>query len=190
MSRVKFQSGGRLPPLHPGSFTPDQKRTALEISNSFGGKVDGPFSVWIRVPEIAEKACRLITQIRTDGKLERRLFELLVLITARHYKAQFEWSAHESSALREGVSKEVVEAIRTDRVPTFSRRDEQVVYDVVVEINRSGTLSRETFDLALTHFSQELLIELVTAAGSYTMVAILLNAFDAPVPRGRKPRLS
>lgn len=176
--------------LRVADFTPEQRRIALEISSCFGGNLDGPFAIWIRVPEIAEKASRLITLLRTYGKLEKRLFELMVLAVARYYRAQFEWSAHEPMALKAGVSQKLVETIRTGGVPKFTRRDEQTVYDVVAEINETGSLSSKTYDRALREFGQNLLIELVTAEGLYTMVAILLNAFEAPVPSGRRPRLS
>lgn len=176
--------------LRVADFTPEQRRIALEISACFGGNLDGPFAVWIKVPEIAEKASRLITLLRTQGKLERRLFELMVLTVARHYRAQFEWAAHEPMALKEGISEKTVETIRTGGVPKFTRPDEKTVYDVVTEINHTGTLSGETYERALRKFGQDLLIELVTAAGVYTMVAILLNVFEAPVPSGRRPRLS
>jgi len=176
--------------LNVANFTPEQKRIALEISACFGGNLDGPFAVWIRVPEIAEKASRLTTLLRIHGKLERRLFELMVLTVARHYRAQFEWAAHEPMALKEGISEETVETIRTGGVPKFLRQDEQTVYDVVTEINETRTLSRKTYDRALREFGQDLLIELVTATGLYSMVAVVLNVFEAPVPSGREPRLS
>jgi len=190
LARVHVNSGGRLPALNVAEFTPEQRRIALEIATFFGGNLDGPHAIWIRVPEIAEKASRLNTLLRTYGKLERRLFELMVLTVARHYRAQFEWSAHEPMALKEGISAEIVEAIRTGGVPKFARPDEQIVYDVVTEINKTGHVSRKTYDAALRRFGQSLLIELVTAAGLYTMVAILLNVFEAPLPGGRRPRLS
>jgi len=37
------------------------------------------------------------------------------------------------------------------------------------------------------HFGLDLFIELVTAIGFYTMVAMMLNAFDAPVPGDARP---
>jgi hypothetical protein len=48
-------------------------------------------------------------------------------------------------------------------------------------------LSQATYDRGVEHFGLELFIELVTAIGFYTMVAMMLNAFDAPVPGGSRP---
>jgi alkylhydroperoxidase family enzyme len=36
-------------------------------------------------------------------------------------------------------------------------------------------------------FSEQKLVELVSAIGFYSMVAMTLNAFDVPVPGNKKP---
>jgi hypothetical protein len=36
-------------------------------------------------------------------------------------------------------------------------------------------------------FGEQKMVELVAAVGFYVMVAMTLNAFDAPVPGGKKP---
>ena len=40
---------------------------------------------------------------------------------------------------------------------------------------------------ALAALGLDLLIELIAAAGFYTLVAMTLNAFDVPVPGGKRP---
>lgn len=165
-------------------------RIGKEISRAHHGKLDGPFEILIRVPELAEKASRLGTFIRRDGKLDRRLFELMVLAVARSYKAQFEWFKHEPLALKAGISPEVVEAIRTGRVPKLAHEDEKLVYDIVREINDTRTLSQKSYDRAFAMLGQDLLIELIAATGFYSMVATLLNVFDMPLPIGQKLPLS
>jgi len=190
VARVRVNSGGRLPPLDPRTFTDEQKRLAYEISTYYGGKLDGPHAIWFRAPALAKQASRLNNELRTFGKLERRLFELAVLVTARRYSAQFEWCVHEPSALKAGLSRRVVEAIRQGETPIFERPDDEVVYETVSELQREGTLSRATYDRALSELGESPLIELVTVAGFYTMVSFLLNAFDAPLPEGLPPPLS
>jgi len=187
LSRIVVNSGGRLPPLRPEEFSPEQRRLAYEISTFYGGKVDGPHAIWIRSPELAEKTSRLNTQIRTYGKLDRRLFELTVLLAARHYRAQFEWCVHEPSALRAGLSEEALEAIRAGVPPKLRRADEKLTYRVVTEIMETGTLTPQSYGRAIEGFGEERLIEMVTVAGFYTLVAFVLNVFEAPLPPGREP---
>jgi protein-tyrosine-phosphatase len=71
--------------------------------------------------------------------------------------------------------------------PKFTREDERVVYDTITELNETHTLSGLAYDRALAALGLDLLIELIAAAGFYTMVAMTLNAFDAPVPGGKRP---
>jgi 4-carboxymuconolactone decarboxylase len=71
-------------------------------------------------------------------------------------------------------------------VPHFEREDEQIVYDAVTELSESKALSQPSYERARACFGEDLLVELISAAGLYTMIAMLLNAFDAPVPDGAR----
>jgi 4-carboxymuconolactone decarboxylase len=54
-------------------------------------------------------------------------------------------------------------------------------------MNETHTLSQPTYDRAVAALGLDLVIELITSIGFYTMVAIMLNGFDAPVPGGERP---
>jgi 4-carboxymuconolactone decarboxylase len=177
----------RVPYLAPEELTPVQKRIHDEIASVRGGAVKGPFAIWLRNPDIADKANQFGNSLRVNGKLDKRLFELMVLVIARHWSAQYEWYAHEQQALKCGISADVVEALRQRRVPRFERDDERLVYDLVTELQDSKTLSQASYDRGVAAFGLDLMIEFVTAIGFYTMVAVTLNAFDAPVPGGKAP---
>ena len=47
-------------------------------------------------------------------------------------------------------------------------------------------IADETYSRALEHFGLDLLIELVTCIGFYVLVAVMLTAFEAPVPGGAR----
>ena len=78
-----------------------------------------------------------------NGKLDRRLFELMISIVARHWSAQYEWFAHMTRGLDAGLSPEVYESIRTRRVPKFASEQEKLVYDLVNELIETKTVSGE-----------------------------------------------
>jgi 4-carboxymuconolactone decarboxylase len=177
----------RVPDLAPSEMSPEQRRIHDEIASKRHGNVRGPFAIWLRTPAIADRANQFGNAIRVAGKLDKRLFELMVLIVARHWSAQYEWFAHEKQALENGVSPAVVEAIRHGRQPDFAQADEQLIYDLVTELNARKVLSRAGYDRGVAYFGLDLFIELTTAIGFYTMVAMTLNAFDAPVPDGSQP---
>ena len=177
----------RLPALTPDQLSSEQKRLHDAIAGPRGGSVGGPFAVWLRVPRIAEAANRMGNSLRLEGKLDRRLFELAILVIARHWSAQYEWFVHEKAALDAGLARDVVEALRHRAVPSLARDDERLVYDVVTEMHATRTLGQATFDRALAALGPDLLIELISVIGFYTTAAMMINAFDAPVPGGARP---
>ena len=177
----------RVPDIAPEEMTLEQRRVYNEIGGARGGVVRGPFAIWLRNPEIADRANQFGNVFRVGGKLDRRLFELMVIVVARHWSAQYEWFVHEKHAIEAGLAEDVVNAIRTRSQPEFVREDERVVYDIISELNETRTLSEPAYERGLGALGLDLLIELIAAAGFYTMVAMTLNAFDAPVPGGSRP---
>ncbi|HVO92800.1 MAG TPA: hypothetical protein VMT22_08170 [Terriglobales bacterium] len=71
--------------------------------------------------------------------------------------------------------------------PTFTREDERLVYDITTELNTTRSLSEISFNRGMALFGELQMVELVSAVGFYSMVAMTLNAFDVPLPRSEKP---
>jgi 4-carboxymuconolactone decarboxylase len=177
---------GRVASLKPEDLSPEQKKLYDDIAGA-RGRVGGPFGIWLRQPEVADPANRFGNALRLHGKLDKRLFELMTVVVARHWGAQYEWFVHAEAGRKAGLTDDVIEALRTKRKPEFSRDDEQLVYDIVTELSESKHLSDASYKRALDFFGLDLLIELITATGFYTLVAMMLNAFDVDTPDGTRP---
>jgi 4-carboxymuconolactone decarboxylase len=176
----------RLPPIDPDALSPEARKAYDEIVR-VRGQVRGPFAIWLRSPELSEIALAMQDWFPKRARLERRLLELMILVMARQATAQFAWFVHEPQALKAGVSQHVIDAIRERRTPDFDKADERLVYDLTRELQSTSTLSRASYDRALAAFGEEVLVELVSAIGFYAMVAMTLNAFEAPVTKGEPP---
>jgi len=176
----------RVPDLPAGEMSSEQQRLYQEISGP-RGNVGGPFALWIRLPQIADVANRFGNALRLEGKLERRVFELVVLIIARHWGAQYEWFVHEPAAIKAGLAPEIAAAIRNGLEPQYERDDERVAGALTQELLRSQTVSQATYDRTLEFFGLELLIEMITVIGFYTTAAMMINTFDSPVPGAARP---
>jgi 4-carboxymuconolactone decarboxylase len=122
-----------------------------------------------------------------ESRLDKRLMQLLILIMARQGSAQFAWYVHARHAAELGIAADIVEAIRTRNDPRFDHDDDRLVYEIVMELDDTRTLSDASYERALAALGQEQLVELVAAVGFYVMVSMTLNAFDAPVPGGARP---
>lgn len=185
--RRTLRDVSRLPALDPNALTPVQKKLYDEIAGPRGGAVGGPFAVWMRRPEIAARANEFGNALRLDGKLDKRLFELAVLVIARHWSAQYEWFVHEEAARKAGLDDAIIEAIRHGRTPSFAGGNDQLVYDFVKELCETRTVAEQTYERATAALGTDLVIELVTVIGFYTIAAMVINVFDAPVPNGTRP---
>jgi 4-carboxymuconolactone decarboxylase len=174
----------RLTELAPETLTPEQKRVRDAIGAARGGRASGPFGVWLRVPGIADGANHLGNALRSNGKLEKRLFELMVLVNVRHWTAHYAWQVHEEAGREAGLAQDIIDAIRDRRPPDFKREDERLIYDTAKELAETRALSDASYERALKGLGLELLIELVAGCGFYTMVAMTLVTFDIPARGG------
>src|SRR5262245_27009688 len=178
----------RLPEINDNNLSSEQKQMFAEVKR-VRGQVRGPFAVWLRNADLADCTLRLQDLFAARVTLERRLVQLMILVSARLASAQFAWYVHEPHALKEGISHDVIDAIRHRLTPQFDREDERLVYDITLELNATRTLSRAAFDRGMAILGEQKMVELVAAAGFYVMVAMTLNAFEVPVPDGFEPLL-
>jgi 4-carboxymuconolactone decarboxylase len=177
---------GRLPEIDATELSSDQRRIYDEIMR-VRGQVRGPFAVWLRNAELGECALKLQDMFASRAKLEGRLVQLMILVSARLAGAQFAWFVHEPHALKLGIAPEIVAAIRERRTPNFSREDERLVYDITMELQATHSLSAPNYQRGMAMFGEQAMVELVSAVGFYVMVAMTLNAFDVSVPGGKMP---
>lgn len=176
----------RLDPIPVEKMTPEQK-TLHDMMIGTRKQLSGPFGVWLRNPALAESADKVVRALRQDGKLEKRLYELIVLVVVRHWSAQYAWAAHEAPARAAGLTDDVIEAIRARRKPAFAKADEALVYDAVTELLAGKVLGAATYDKLLAQYGLDVTIELISIVGLYSMVSTVLNGFDVPPSDGSRP---
>lgn len=178
----------RLSSLTIDDLNSEQKAALAELQTVLSQNgLGGPFSVWLRMPGIGPKIVDLFVTHRRQGKLDKRLFELMTLVVIRYWSAQFAWWAHGRRARELGISQEIIEAIRNQRVPSIAREDEKLVFDVTTEIMTTRRLGDATYARAKKLLGEAALIELIFVIGFYNMVGITLATFEVPTPDGSKP---
>src|SRR2546430_7115559 len=79
-------------------------------------------------PELARRLQQLGEQLRWGSKLPARLVELAVLIAARRWTCQHEWTMHEKLARKAGLDSALVEAIAEGREPRGLPPEEAPLY--------------------------------------------------------------
>jgi 4-carboxymuconolactone decarboxylase len=167
----------RIADLDPETLTTEQRRVYDDVARVHG-RVSGLWLTELRNPDVAHHFHALYERLGRHPEIGKRLIELMILVVGRNFTAQYMWVQHERQALANGIAPAAVEAIRERRVPAFERDDERIVYELVRELLESNRISQLVFDQALSAFGEKHLVELISAVGLYTMIAMQLNAFD------------
>ena len=171
-------------------MTPAQ-RTMIEhvLSGPRGGQAEGPFNVQLRSPEMGDLAQQFGAATRFATTVPRKLYELAIIITARHWTAQFEWQAHRRGALQAGIAPAVADAIAEGRRPASMPPDETAVYNFATELLETTQVSDATFAATKNLLGERGVVELIHVMGWYGTVSMLLNVDRYPLPDGTTPEL-
>jgi 4-carboxymuconolactone decarboxylase len=181
--------GPRFSKFEMEQLNEQQKRVAERIMKVSSAGLGGPYSILLRSPVLAERYLGMTDYLRFETSLPHRLNELAILIEARLWDAQYEWWAHYPIAMRAGVAPEVAEAIRNGLRPTDMKEDEEIVYDVCIELLRDRNLTDATFERAKKILGEQPTIDLIAVAGFYVMVSSVLIAGRVGIPDGSAPPL-
>ena len=180
----------RFKPLTPETMTPDQKAVADKIMTGPRKGMRGPFSALLRSPELADSAQKVGEYVRFKTSIPPRLNELAILLTARHWTAQYEWYAHHRLAMQAGLSADVAAAIAQGKRPAAMGAEETIVYDFCHEVLDTGQASDASFKAVVEKFGERGAIDLIGVMGYYSLVAMVLNVDRVPIPEGGKAPLA
>ena len=179
----------RLPAIPEQALSPDQNKLIDSIRSGPRGefKMSGPFFCYLHAPAFGELAQKFGAFCRYKTGVPPRLSEFAILVTAQHWKAAYEWAAHEPQALRAGVKQQTIDCLRKGACPQNAPRDEHALYRF-----HQGALPRQEHEDATYKSVNKILgdsatVELVGILGYYAMVAMTLDVFRMPVPAPKPP---
>lgn len=181
--------GNRFKPLTWDQMTPEQQAMTLNLLNGPRRGLGGPFNVMLRSPEMGDLAQKLGEYARFRPAVPAKLRELAIIITARHWTAQYEWYAHRRAAAQAGLSEGIITAIANRRRPAGMQPDEEAVYNFATELLDTKQVGDATFKTAVDRFGEKGIVDIVGVMGYYQMVSMLLNADKYPLPDGVEPEL-
>ncbi|MFZ2737954.1 MAG: carboxymuconolactone decarboxylase family protein [Burkholderiaceae bacterium] len=163
---------------------------AGSAANASTNSVGGPFNVFLRSPELGDLLQKMGSYLRFKSCLGMRLNELAILMTARHWTAQYEWFAHQRLALQAGLSPDIAEAIAQGQRPSAMQADEEIIYNFCQELHSTTRVSDASYQAVLGLFGEQGVVELIGVSGYYSTVAMMLNVDQTPIPGGIAPPLA
>ncbi|MSP94716.1 MAG: carboxymuconolactone decarboxylase family protein [Alphaproteobacteria bacterium] len=147
------------------------------------GHLTGPFNSFLHNPGLGKHWSAIGETLRFRTSIDRRLFELAILVIAVHWRSGHEWAAHSRLAREEGLGEEIITSLRRGERPQFAKDDEKIIYDFVQQLVSERRASDAHYANAASLLGEEKLIELVNALGYYIGLAAMLNAFEVHPPK-------
>ena len=151
--------------------------------------LQGPYGIWLHSPQLGEKLLAASQHLRYQTDLGRRLTELATLVVARELDNQFEWTAHEPAALRDGLEPRIIDIVKYRRDPVGLGEKETVIIHMGRELFRQKKVSSETYAEAVRLFGVRGVVNLSALMAHYTMIGMMLNTFDQQLHSGWEPML-
>ena len=171
-------------------LTPEQRRVRDTIVAGPRGEIIGPLRAVIHSPELAERWSSFGEFLRFKTCLPPKLNELAIIVTGRRWTSQIEWWVHARAAAAAGLPADVIEAIRQGKAPAFNDADEAAVYEFARQLHQTGTAREEAYYTIVQRWGAKGVVELTAVIGYYTMVSMMLNVHEIPLPDGVEAPLS
>jgi 4-carboxymuconolactone decarboxylase len=179
----------RLPDLSEDQLDPAQRALLDSMRSGPRGavKLQGPFGVYMHAPGFGELVQKLGAHARYNPKVPARLSEFAIMVTARLWRAQYEWYAHVPHAEKAGVSAQTIKDIKAGRRPARAGKDALALYDFIHELYKTRRVSDRTYARVHAILGDGGMVEFVGILGYYALVAMTLNVFRVPLPEGAAP---
>lgn len=118
-----------------------------------------------------------------DCALTPAQVRIVSLMTVRHWKAAYPWSAQAKTALGAGLNPAIIEAINDGERPAFDVAEDAAVYDATRELLATGNLSEDGFKAAEAALGYVRIVEIVGAIGHFCTTGLMANVVGVtPAP--------
>jgi len=175
----------RVPVLTEEQLTTEQRALLDSIRSGPRGSsinIRGPFAVFLHAPAFGELAQKLGGHCRFNTAVSPRLSEFAILVTAKLWRAQYEWYAHVPQAERAGVKPATIRDLHAGRLPKSAPKDERAIYDFIQELYKTRRVSDRNYKRVNAILGDSATVELVGILGYYVLISMVLNVFRMAPP--------
>lgn len=165
----------RLPTIPPAQYDAAQQQAAADFLAARKYPVQGPFEPMMYSPKVMSAARGMGDYLRYASGVGNTLSEFAILITARDWGQDYEWSVHAPIAAKAGIKPEIIAAIREGRRPDGMSGDETLIYEFAIELLHNHGVSDAAFAAAEKRWGKPAVVDLVGILGYYTFNAMMLN---------------
>jgi alkylhydroperoxidase family enzyme len=142
------------------------------------GKVLDLYKVLLHSPAVMEGWLGFFTAIRQKTKLGGRHRELAIMRVAILNGADYEYKAHLPFALKEGSTREQIDALRAWQLSPLYDAAERAVLAYTDAMTKEIQVPDELFAEVRKHFDAQELVELTATIAGYNLVSRFLEAMQ------------
>ena len=168
-------------PSAPAGET-EEGRIVARVLRRRGGALRPLDRVLLHAPTVADGWNGLLGAIRDRTSLPAALRELVILRVAVLNDAEYEWAAHEPVALRAGVTRDQLHAVRGSEPGAGFDPPTAAVLAYTDAMTRQIKVPGPVFEAVRAEFDERALVELTATVAAYNMVSRFLVALEVGDP--------
>jgi 4-carboxymuconolactone decarboxylase len=166
----------RLPSITGKEQVPAKDHAVFDSIVASRGAVQGPFTMFLHAPAVSERVAHLGAYVRFEGSLDMRVRVLAAMTAAREFEAMYVWGA------QTGGPEATIAAIRDNHSRGVPPEDAQII-DFTRQLLRQHRVDEPLFKAMQARFGNDELVQLTTAIGYYSLLAMTVNACELePAP--------
>jgi 4-carboxymuconolactone decarboxylase len=157
-------------------MTVDRRQATEQFRALRGVEPFGPFVDLLASPELMTRVSALGEYLRYRSALPPKLSEFAILVTAAEWQQSLEWEIHAPIAMQAGVAETTLDALWSGATPPDLDPDQQVLYELCMELHRDHRVTPATHARAVTAFGEQGTMDAIGICGYYALLAMVLNA--------------
>ena len=142
------------------------------------------FKALLNNPKAAGHLTSMGASLRFQSSVPDNLKELAIILTAREWNSDIEWTGHAVAAARAGVSDASIESIRTYKTDSLTA-EEAAVARFVHEMIRDKAVSDQTYESVRSVLGDRGAVDLTLTVSYYSALALAQIALELEMGEGR-----
>ena len=166
----------RLAPVPPEDRAPETAELLAQLKFRPDGPDPNIFATLAHHPRLLKRWSAFGGTLLRRGELSARARELLILRTAWHCRAHYEWSYHVPLGLMSGITRAEVAAIPEGPAAEMWAPADAALLQAADELHHHAIISDDTWASLAKEHPPAQLVEIPMVVGQYHLVAFTLNS--------------
>lgn len=178
----------RIPPLPREGRDPRTEELLASLRRPDGSELN-IFATLAHHPRLLKRWSAFGGVLLYGGRLTDRDRELLILRTAWHCKAHYEWGQHVGIALAAGLSDQEIERVADGPDAAGWSPEDATLLRAADELHADSRIGDATWAALAERFDEQQLIEVCMVVGQYHLVAFTLSSLGVEGEDGGLPAM-